>query len=543
MASSGRNVDVPCRYLVTGGGGYLGRHLVLYLLQRLRQQHLWQGFVRVLDVKKDSPFPDGHPALQYMSGSAGDAEVVRKAVEGVDVVFHVASVISTVAPLSTLKVNVDGAKEIVKACMAPDSEVNALVFTSSTAAVFVGQPLEACDESLPYPDLGEYGDAYSLTKRMAEEFIRGADGGRGGCLRSVALRMAGIYGPDESTHCDRMLRTAEMGLFKFLIGDGTALTDWVYVDTAVQAHVKAADQLLREGRRPASEGVGARDINAGGPGAVGGKAYFITDNLPVECVEFFRPLVEGLGYAWPTLRVPAWFMLAFASLNEFLWRHLSGVVDFQRAPLFLSRLEVLKLVTHHHFRSDAATRDFGHVPAMVPPGEGLARAVESYRARYGTPIARGRTFLVPHLIWWLLIVAGMYLLYLCTFHKSWMLVRTPAYGWGGDVLEAAMGFPTTLVVIWWAAVCAHVAEAVVAYKVATSLGLRVSIPWFLQTLVLGYPSLGLLLQLSDWRRRHKAATMSDESKPPVSGKSVVNAVQNSGESGACASSSKAKKLK
>lgn len=94
------------------------------------------------------------------------------------------------------------------------------------------------------------------------------------------------------------------------------------VDNLVRAHILAAEAL--------------------GPGrqhAAAGQAYFISDGQPVQNFEFFRPLVEGLGYRLPTLRLPVGLVYWVAFLIEMLHAALWRLHNFQ--PL-LTRAEVLK---------------------------------------------------------------------------------------------------------------------------------------------------------------------------------------------------------
>src|SRR5688572_29782834 len=68
------------RVLVTGGSGFIGKHLVAALIARGRQ-------VRVLDLQ---PPPGTLPQVQYVSGSVLDRDLVGRAMDGVDEVYHLA---------------------------------------------------------------------------------------------------------------------------------------------------------------------------------------------------------------------------------------------------------------------------------------------------------------------------------------------------------------------------------------------------------------------------------------------------------------------
>ena len=159
-------------------------------------------------------------------------------------------------------------------------------------------------------------------------------------LHCCALRSAGIYGEGEERHFPRILRYIEQGLFAFTIGSPANLCDWVYVDNLVYAHVLAAKALLepsvvlQQQQRPAittsstnghSGSNKSRDavVKASGePDAArppaAGRAYFINDDHPINNFEFFRPLVTGLDYPYPKIRVPYLLMFYIAWLMELL---------------------------------------------------------------------------------------------------------------------------------------------------------------------------------------------------------------------------------
>lgn len=90
-----------------------------------------------------------------------------------------------------------------------------------------------------------------------------------------------------------------------------------------------------------------------------GQAYFVSDDRPVNSFEFFRPLVEGLGYTYPWLRLPLSLMYALALLAELVHGLVSRVHNFQP---FLTRSEVLKSGVNHWFSIDKARIQLGYRP-------------------------------------------------------------------------------------------------------------------------------------------------------------------------------------
>jgi 3beta-hydroxy-delta5-steroid dehydrogenase/steroid delta-isomerase len=129
------------------------------------------------------------------------------------------------------------------------------------------------------------------------------------------------------------------GSFKATIGSGSAEADNTHVENLVDAQILAAQKLVDT------------------PHIVGGEAYYITDEEPMNALEWFRPLVEGLGYTFPSLRLPAWLMYGLGFLGE--------VAQYLGAPETpLTRMGVLKVARSHSFRTDRARRELGYRPSM-----------------------------------------------------------------------------------------------------------------------------------------------------------------------------------
>ena len=191
MASGSKNV-----YLVVGGSGFLGRHIVNALLARGDSVSVFDIVQRYHDV----PFHTGDITEQ---SSVSDAlrKVCTCAMIFPTQLAHKCSqtgatcIIHTASPPHGLdddalywKVNVEGTSAVIAAAIA--NKVQKLVFTSSAGVVFDGSNVIGADERLPAPEKAM--DAYNESKAKAEEIVLAANG-EGGLL-TVALRPAGIYG-------------------------------------------------------------------------------------------------------------------------------------------------------------------------------------------------------------------------------------------------------------------------------------------------------------------------------------------------------------
>jgi 3beta-hydroxy-delta5-steroid dehydrogenase/steroid delta-isomerase len=313
--------------LVTGGNGYVGRHLVRRLLELGCE-------VRSLDL---APF-EGDSRVTSIVGDVRRMRDVRPACEGVDTVFHTAALINTLTLARpairrlVYGVNVGGTENVIRACQ--EAGVKRLVFTSSIAVAPI--PIQDADEAAGYVGTEPLPDLYSQTKREAEKRVLEANDEHG--LRTAAVRPGGVWGPGEGAVMVRdFMEHLAAGEFNVMIGPGKTKTDNVHVDSVVDGHFLAAQKLTDE------------------PGLVGGQAYFVTDDEPTNPILWYRPIVEALGYKWPKLHIPQSVAYAFAYLGE-VAHYLGGP-----APT-ITRRGVLSLCEDAYFRIDKARAHLGYAP-------------------------------------------------------------------------------------------------------------------------------------------------------------------------------------
>ncbi|XP_076997691.1 putative short-chain dehydrogenase/reductase family 42E member 2 [Tamandua tetradactyla] len=372
------------KFLVTGGGGYLGFNLGSTLAKN-------GASVILLDLRR--PQWELSPGTEFIQADVRDEDALYHAFKGVDCVFHAASYgMSGAEKLQKEQiesVNVGGTRLVIDVCVR--RRVPRLVYTSTVSVAFGGQPIEQGDEdSVPYFPLEKHMDHYSRTKAIADQLTLTANGTPlpgGGTLRTCVLRPPGIYGPEEQRHVPRVASHIQKRLFVFRFGDRRTQMNWVHVRNLVQAHVLAAEALT-----------GAKGYVASG------QAYYINDGECVNLFEWIAPLFEKLGYSQPWIQVPTSWVYLTAVVIEHLHLTLRPVCS---VPLLLTRSEVRSVAVTHTFQIAKARAQLGYAPDKFNFADAVERYMQSRprRRRGCTARTLGRLLLGLLLLFGLLALA------------------------------------------------------------------------------------------------------------------------------------------
>ncbi len=223
------------RYLVTGGAGFVGSHLVDYLLSRGHA-------VRVLDnfsTGKRERIPSG---VEVVEADIRTYEHIRSAFDGVDGVFHLAALpsvqVSLEHPDETHAVNVTGTVNVLLASR--DARVRRVVYAASCAAYGDQTTLPCHEEMTPHPNT-----PYALQKYIGEQYAKLFTSCYG--VQTVALRFFNIYGPQlpfsgaYASVIGIFLQKKSSGQALTITGDGKQTRDFVYVEDIVRALLAAME--------------------------------------------------------------------------------------------------------------------------------------------------------------------------------------------------------------------------------------------------------------------------------------------------------------
>ena len=223
------------RYLVTGGAGFIGSHIVRALLE--------QGdFVRVLDNFSTGKRENLRGVdAEIVEGDLRDTNCLAQALAGIDLVFHEAAFVSVPQsmqdPLPCFEINQRGTELLLEA--ARKAGVGRVVLASSAAVYGDSQSLPLEESGALYPF-----SPYAVSKRVDELYAEMYTRSFG--LDVVALRYFNVYGPRQRP--DSMYAAAVPIFIRRLLddkpvtiyGDGGQTRDLVYVGDVVRANLAAS---------------------------------------------------------------------------------------------------------------------------------------------------------------------------------------------------------------------------------------------------------------------------------------------------------------
>ena len=238
------------KYLVTGGAGFIGSHIVHTLLEQ-------GASVRVLDN-----FSTGKPEnleglrrqyngdrFEVLEGDLRDASLVEESVRGVEIIFHEAAFVSVPQsmeqPQTCFDVNITGTSRLLDAARAAGVRRAVLASSAAVYGESAAQPL--VEEALPSPL-----SPYAVSKRVKEMYAELFTSSFG--LDVVALRYFNVYGPRQRS--DSMYAAAVPIFARSLLdgkpvtiyGDGGQTRDLINVRDVVRANLLASEHPRAAGK-------------------------------------------------------------------------------------------------------------------------------------------------------------------------------------------------------------------------------------------------------------------------------------------------------
>ena len=276
-------------YLVTGGAGFIGSHLVEALLRRGDRvrvlDDLSTGTLENLRAAETGAARTG-AAVEYVRGTIEDFATCARVSNGVHGIFHEAAQVSVPRsiedPLTSYRINVTGTQNILEGARA--NGVRKVVFAASSAAYGNSATLPKVESMLPQPL-----SPYASGKVAGEHLLRVYAEVYG--LQTVALRYFNIFGPrqaDDSPYTGVIAifaRALLEGRSAKIYGDGEQTRDFTYIENVVAANLAAMDGDVEPGSV----------INIGGGRAVSINAIYarIAEILDVRIAPTYEPARTG----------------------------------------------------------------------------------------------------------------------------------------------------------------------------------------------------------------------------------------------------------
>lgn len=316
--------------LVTGGNGFVGRHVVKALQER-------GDDVRVLALPGEDASLLEERCVEIHRGDIRDPGTLVAPMREADAVVHLAAMMDVWRPFEDYyAVNVLGTENVCRAALAAGVGRVVHMSSSSVYGMALGRPADEGFPLIPFPD------AYPLTKAAGDRLV--ARMIRSQRLPAVIVRPDQIFGPGDQLHFGRMAERSRAGT-TVIVGAGDNALPLVYVADAVQG------LLLALGERAAV-----------------GEAYNITSDRPLTQKQFLRAIAREVGGRAPRVHLP------FAALYAAGWvaeRVASLASSWRRPPI--TRLGVAFAGTDNRFRIDKARRELGYAPRVeLEEGVGLS---------------------------------------------------------------------------------------------------------------------------------------------------------------------------
>ncbi|MBI3269631.1 MAG: NAD-dependent epimerase/dehydratase family protein [Planctomycetes bacterium] len=225
------------RCLVTGGAGFIGSNLAHTLVRR-------GDSVRILDdlsTGRRQNLAGIEDAVDFRHVDLRDADAVARAMEGIEVVFHLGGLNSVPRslknPLATHQANVSGTVNILWS--ARRAGTRRVVFASSSS-VYGDHEAGIDREELPLRPKAPYSVSKVAGELYAKTFTRNYG------LETVCLRLFNVFGPRQNPASEyaavipRFILALSRGEPVTLFGDGTQSRDFTFVENVVHAHLLAA---------------------------------------------------------------------------------------------------------------------------------------------------------------------------------------------------------------------------------------------------------------------------------------------------------------
>ncbi|HKQ50159.1 MAG TPA: SDR family oxidoreductase [Phycisphaerae bacterium] len=229
-------------YLVTGGAGFIGSHLVERLVKDGRRVRVLDNF---LTGKRENLAPFGNQ-IELLDGDMADPSICQRACQGVRVVLHEAalpSVPKSVAdPVASHRSNVQGTFNMLVA--ARDAKVERFIYAGSSSAYGESEVLPKVETIKPSPL-----SPYAVQKLTGEYYCTAFARCYG--MATLTIRYFNVFGPRQdptsqyAAAIPAFITAIAEGRAPTVYGDGEQTRDFTYIDNIIEANLRAVKTEVR----------------------------------------------------------------------------------------------------------------------------------------------------------------------------------------------------------------------------------------------------------------------------------------------------------
>lgn len=227
------------KIFVTGGAGFIGRHLVRSLLKSNHEVSIFENFTNSNINEIQDIVNDG---TKIIKGDLNNFKLLKKSLRNIDVVIHLAAKIDILEsikhPELSHKINVIGSMNLLKACV----ETNVSGFIGASSAAIYGNPkkLPVKENSTPNP-VSPYGAEKLAMENYITAFSNIYD------LNSVSLRFFNVYGANQSNAyagvITKFINQIRKNQPLTIFGNGENTRDYIHVDDLVDGIIKSISKI------------------------------------------------------------------------------------------------------------------------------------------------------------------------------------------------------------------------------------------------------------------------------------------------------------
>jgi len=218
--------------LVTGGAGFIGKHLVKSLIEKENNVTIFDNFS---NSKKNSITFLENKGVKIVEGDITQNQDVINAIKNQDIVIHLAAKISVEDsiknPSETIRINVDGTKNVLLAC--EKNHVKKMIVASSAAVYGESLPKIKLTEDSEIHPISPYGESKIMMEHEIKKFSEKHN------INCVILRFFNIYGIGQSSEyagvITKFVKKIKMNKPLEIFGDGMQTRDFVSINDVVNS--------------------------------------------------------------------------------------------------------------------------------------------------------------------------------------------------------------------------------------------------------------------------------------------------------------------